>query len=191
MGLGDWIKGKRDELKQNAIQMAVDRGLASLDAWGAKKWPVGWIRVRRMGVGWKTLLGAVLFYAPDIMAGADKYAPGIASALGMDDKAAEGAVKAVGTVLFFIGAADKYLKFTKPIERRQGERYVRSESGQYFAISPTSAVPTVPSLPVPPMTTPEARVVFDNVLTAETKKGEPLEVAQTSALEAVAKVNPK
>lgn len=188
MGLGDWIKGKRDDLKQNAIQKIVDKAFASLDAWGAKRWPVGWIRVRRMGVGWKTILGAVLFYAPDIMTFADQYVPGIVSALGMEDSAAQGVTKAIGTVLFLIGVVGKYIKFTKPIERRQGERVVTSESGRMFVLSPVSAQPSATALPVSVNLSPDGAVVFDSVFAAETKKGEPLEVARDNALEAVGKV---
>jgi hypothetical protein len=187
MGLGDWIKGKREELKQNAIQQGVDRGLAALDSWGAKKWPIGWIRVRRMGVGWKTILGLVLMSAPDIL----NYTPTFAYAFGLTDEQAQHAVILVGRGLFLIGAADKYLKFTRPIERREGARVVTSETGSRYVLSPVSSAPTAPTQPVPPGITPEARVVFDNVISAETKKGEPIEVARTSALEAVSKVNPK
>lgn len=188
MGLGDWIKGKRDELKQNAIQKVVDRSLAALDAWGAKKWPVGWIRVRRAGVGWKTLLGAALFYAPDIMDAADQYVPGLVASLGMDDSKAQAVTKGIGTVLFLIGVADKYLKFTKPIERRVGERVVTSESGRMFVLAPVSAQPKAAPIPVSVALTDEGRVVFDNVFAAETKKGASLEQARASALEAAGKV---
>ena len=186
MGLGDWIKGKREELKQNAIQQGVDRGLAALDSWGAKKWPIGWIRVRRAGVGWKTIGGLALMYAPDIMA----RAPDVVAAFGLDEKTAAAVVGWVGRGLFLLGVVDKYLKFTKPIERRVGERVVTSESGRMFVLSPVSAQPKATPLPLSKDLTDTGRVVFDSVFTAETKKGEPLEVARDSALEAVEKVKP-
>jgi hypothetical protein len=187
LSLGSWFKGKREELKQNAIQQGVDRGLAALDSWGAKKWPIGWIRVRRMGVGWKTIGGVLLMYAPDIL----EHVPVVAYAFGLDDAQAKAAVEVIGKGLLFLGLADKYLKFTKPIERRQGERVVTSESGAVYVLSPVSSAPTAPTQPVPDGITPEAKVVFDNVITAETKKGAPIEVARTSALDAVEKVKPK
>lgn len=186
MGLGDWIKGKREELKQNAIQQGVDKGLAALDSWGAKKWPIGWIRVRRAGVGWKTIGGILLMYAPDIL----EHVPVVAYALGLDDAQAKAIVEVIGKGLFFLGLADKYLKFTRPIERRVGERVVTSESGRMFVLSPVSAQPKATPLPLSKDLTDTGRVVFDSVFTAETKKGEPLEVARDSALQAVEKVKP-
>lgn len=188
MGLGAWIRGKKDGLEQNIAQRVVDKALGTIDAWGAKRWPVAWIRVRRMGLGWKTLLGAALAFAPEITAFAEQYVPAVVYALGMEDAQVQSVLSAVGKALFFIGAADKYLKFTKPIERRHGERIVTSESGARFVISPVSSEPKASVLPAPLGMTDEARVVFDHVIGTETKKGETVETAVASAEKAVAKV---
>jgi hypothetical protein len=187
----------RADLRDSLVQKAVDRSLAAFDSWGAKRWPVGWIRVRRMGVGWKTILGAVLYYAPDLMSETEKYAPGIASLMGLDQAKVPAIVRGIGTVMFLIGVADKYLKFTRPIERRQGERSVLSENGSVYGVAPIATTTTIPTplavgwgyaLTLPPPITPEECVVFDNVFAAETTKGESLEMARANALEAVALV---
>ena len=190
MGLGDWIKGKREELKQNAIQQGVDRGLAALDSWGAKKWPIGWIRVKRAALGWKVIVGVIVFYTPDILSWAGNNLPSLMGAFGFEAEQAAPLIKTIGAVLAGVGVVHKALKYTDKIERREGARVVTSESGRMFVLSPVSAQPTATPLPLSKDLTDTGRVVFDSVFTAETKKGEPLEAARDSALQAVEKVKP-
>jgi hypothetical protein len=184
MSLGSWLGKKREDLKGHFIQKAVDGIFARVDAWGAKKWPVGWIRVRRAGTGWKMIGGFVLMYAPEIL----DHVPMVAYAFGLDDAQAKGVVEVVGRILFLIGAADKYIKFTKPIERRSVEREATSESGEVVAVAPAATAVSAMTRPAVNMLTTEEKVVFDNVFNAEIKKGEFLELASDAAAIAVLKM---
>lgn len=191
MGLGSWIQGRRDALKQSIAQRVVDTIVAHLDAWGATRWPVGWIRVRRAAVGWKTIFGAILYYAPQITDAVNQYAPSVIQAFGLDDAKTQGLIKVVGTILFALGLGDKYLKFTKPIERREGTRLVTSESGTMYALAPVSA-PQNTTLAQTILAVPDAlsaadKVAYDIIFNAEVKKGKTLEQARASAEDAVTK----
>jgi hypothetical protein len=164
----------------------VARMLRDLDSWGSKRWPVQWIRVRRVGVGWKTICGALLFYAPDIMENAERFAPTVVSALGMDDAKAVLVTKWIGMGLFVVGLLDKYLKFNRPIERRVRARSVPSNSGAEFILSPASCVPVAPPATLAAnRMSPAEQVVFDAVFEAEVKRGATLEVAREAGQGAV------
>lgn len=162
----------------------VSRTFRDIDSWGMKRWPVQWIRVRRVGLGWKTICGAALFYAPDIMEYADRFAPSVVSAMGMEDAKAVLVTKWIGMALFGIGVLDKYLKFNRPLERRARARSVTSNSGLEYILAPVSSAPVAP-LPVVAKMTPVEQVIFDSVFETEVKRGATLEVARDAAIGAV------
>lgn len=183
MGLGEWIREKKESL----IQKGVDRLIGQIDSWGSRKWPTGWIRIRRMGIGWKTILGAMLYYTEDITKFAEEWLPGVGQAVGLEDTQVQSVLRGLGGVLFLVGVGDKYVKFTKPIERRQGRRVVTSESGGVYILSPASAVPTGTMMAEARDMTPEERVMFDTTFTAEVRKGNSMEVAREEGWRTVAK----
>ena len=47
-----------DFLKRSLAGRFLDR----IDGAGRARWPVAWVRVRRAAIGWKLIVGAIVFY---------------------------------------------------------------------------------------------------------------------------------
>lgn len=96
------------------------RFIKEIDTAGFKRWPVGWIKFRRVVAGWKLLVGYLVFVTPDILLWANSTLPGLLPTLGIED--ATPIIHGIGTVLMAVGAIDKFLKFLQPVERRKDAR---------------------------------------------------------------------
>lgn len=97
------------------------RVIKQIDANGFKKWPVGWIKVRRAAAGWKFVVGYLVYVTPDILQWTSEVLPGLLPAVGLDEYSAP-IVRGIGSVLMAVGAVHKFLKFLQPVERRSNVR---------------------------------------------------------------------
>lgn len=105
-----------------AKRWGIMRIIKQIDSAGFKKWPIGWIKVRRAIKGWKLILGAAVFYSPDILLWAQTNFPSILPAFGVEDSAP--ALKFVGAFLGVVGLIHKGIKFLDPgsVDRRKDKR---------------------------------------------------------------------
>ena len=128
-------------IKEKLLTTVIGRSITSLDAWGSKRWPMGWIKVRRAFSGWKFLVGWVVLETPDILNWFATEFPSVMSGVGLDTYTGE-VVKGVGTVLMIVGLIHKWQKFTTPLERRDRSR--EETVGTTGVINPSEVVaPTV------------------------------------------------
>lgn len=173
VSLGSWLRGKKEGIQRNLAMRALDR----IDGWGAEKWPLGWVKFRRALDGWKTIVGFVVYWTPDILAWAGDNLPAIIGAFGQEAEQAAPLLKTIGGLLAVVGVVHKAIKFTQPLERRGEERIARLVQ---VPVRPTSGDSVVKV----PLTQLEASV-FEAEEAKRARGGAGLETARFEAVVAV------